>query len=79
VTRRPPVQEDRASYEQTQQQRYLERQIRSWKRRAAAAMDDGQRKAAEARVRDYQARVRELLAETGLPRKSHREQLGTAR
>jgi hypothetical protein len=80
ITRRPPVQEDRATYEQTQQQRYLERQIRSWKRRAAAAMDDDQRKAANAKVREYQGRVRDLLAESdGLPRKSHREQLSSAR
>lgn len=80
ITQRPPVQEDRASYEQTQQQRYLERQIRVWKRRAAAAMDDDQRTAANAKVRGYQAKIRELLAETdGLLRKSHREQTGTAR
>ncbi|MFE6408160.1 phage minor capsid protein [Streptomyces sp. NPDC057837] len=79
LTRPRPKPPSRATYEQTQQQRYLERQIRAWKRRAAAAVDDTQRTRANARVREYQGRVRELVAETGLPRKSRREQLATAR
>lgn len=69
---KPP---SRATYEQSQQQRYYERQIRAWKRRAAAALDDDKRVRANARVRDYQGRIRELVADTGLPRKSHREQI----
>ena len=79
VSRIPEPQASRGTYEQTQQQRYLERQVRKWKRREAAAMDEQQAKAARAKVRAYQARIRELTAETGLPRKSHREQLDTAR
>jgi len=79
LTRRPEPHPARATYEQSQQQRYLERQIRKWKRLEAAAMTDAARTAARARVRAYQGRVRELVAETGLPRKSHREQLTTAR
>ncbi|WP_042170107.1 phage minor capsid protein [Streptomyces sp. NBRC 110035] len=75
----PKKDRTRATYEQSQQQRYLERQVRAWKRRAAAAIDDDQRKAANAKVRAYQGRIRELVAETGLPRKSHREQLTGAR
>ena len=39
-----------------------------WKRLADAAMDEPTAKARQARVRAYQARVRELVAETGLPR-----------
>ncbi|MET7933484.1 phage minor capsid protein [Streptomyces sp. NPDC005322] len=69
----------RATYEQSQKQRYFERQVRAWKRRAAGALDDGARRAANARVREYQGRIRELTAATDLPRKSHREQLGSAR
>lgn len=78
VTRPLPPKADRtrATYEQSQQQRYLERQVRAWKRRAAGSIDDGQKTAANAKVRAYQARIRELTAETGLPRKSHREQIG---
>jgi hypothetical protein len=80
LTRSPGPKKDRsrATYEQSQQQRYLERQVRAWKRRAAAAVDADQRKRANARVRDYQARIRELVDETGLPRKSHREQIGAS-
>ncbi|WP_416975652.1 phage minor capsid protein [Streptomyces sp. 4F14] len=79
VTRPRPKPPSRASYEQTQQQRYYERQIRAWKRRAAGAIDDKARTAANAKVRAYQGRVRELVADTGLPRKSHREQLAGSR
>jgi len=78
LTRPPGPKKDRtrATYEQSQKQRYYERQVRAWKRRAAAAVDDEARKKANARVRAYQGQIRELVKETGLPRKSHREQIG---
>ncbi|MFF9312156.1 phage minor capsid protein [Streptomyces sp. NPDC014748] len=79
ISKVPKAQASRGTYEDTQQQRYLERQVRKWKRRAAAGLDDDARRAANARVRAYQARIRELTSSTGLPRKSHREQLTTAR
>lgn len=81
VTRRPesPPHPQGATYEDTQQQRYLERQVRAWKRRAAAALDDDARRAANARVRAYQGRLRELTDRTGLRRKPAREQIGSAR
>jgi hypothetical protein len=81
VTRRPqaPPHPHGATYEDTQQQRYLERQVRAWKRRRAAAMDDVARARANARVRDYQARIRTLTNAKGLARKSAREQIGSAR
>ncbi|MFD5002214.1 phage minor capsid protein [Streptomyces mutabilis] len=79
VSRVPAVQPSRGTYEDSQRQRYFERQIRKWKRLEEAAMDDARRSVTRARVRAYQARVRELVAETGLPRKRHREQLTTAR
>lgn len=78
VTRRPSSVPARGTYEESQQQRYLERQVRAWKRRAAAALDEQTAAAARARIRGYQARIRELTAETGLPRKRHREQVSTA-
>ncbi|MEU6279739.1 phage minor capsid protein [Streptomyces sp. NPDC047028] len=79
VSRIPEEQPSRVTYEDTQKQRYLERQTRKWKRRAAAAVDDQERKRANANVRAYQKRIRELVADTGLPRKSHREQTAAAR
>lgn len=79
VTKKPEPHPARATYEQSQQQRYYERQIRKWKRRQAAALGMQEAQASRARVRAYQARIRELTAETGLPRKSHREQVERAR
>jgi hypothetical protein len=81
LTRPPAPKTDRtrATYEQSQQQRYLERQVRLWKRRAAGSVDDAARTKANAKVRAYQGRIRELVAATGLPRKSHREQLTSPR
>jgi hypothetical protein len=81
VTTRPeaPPHPAGATYEDTQHQRYLERQVRFWKRRAAAAMDDPARARANARVRAYQARIRELTAAKDLPRKRQREQISAAR
>ncbi|MEV0445850.1 phage minor capsid protein [Streptomyces spectabilis] len=81
VTARPqaPPHPQGATYEDTQRQRYLERQVRAWKRQSAAAMDDQARRRANARVRDYQARIRELTDAKGLARKRQREQIGTSR
>ncbi|MFB7617819.1 phage minor capsid protein [Kitasatospora sp. NPDC056181] len=81
VTTRPssPPHPGGATYEDTQQQRYLERQVRAWKRREAAAMDDTARRRARASVRAYQGRIRELTADKQLPRKPVREQIGRAR
>ena len=81
VTTRPtsPPHPGGATYEDTQQQRYLERQVRQWKRRAAVALDDSARQKATARVRDYQARIRTLTTAKDLPRRPVREQIGRAR
>lgn len=62
-----------------QQLRYLERQTRDWKRRAAIALDDREGTRARAKVRAYQARIREHTATTSAKRLPHREQIGTAR
>lgn len=81
VTTRPqsPPHPQGATYEDTQQQRYLERQVRAWKRRHAAAMDDDARRKANVRIREYQARIRQLTDAKGLARKRQREQIGSAR
>lgn len=79
LTKQRPKPEARGTYEDAQRQRYYERQIRRWKREAAGAMNEQKATTARAKVRSYQARIRELVADTGLPRKSRREQLTTAR
>ncbi|MFH8717245.1 phage minor capsid protein [Streptomyces zaomyceticus] len=79
LTQQRPKPPSRATYEQTQEQRRLERQVRVWKRRVAASVDEAAQRKATAKVRAYQGRIRELVAETGLPRKPRREQLTNAR
>lgn len=76
---RPP-QPDPKGYEQRLKQRYLERQIRKWKRREAVAITDEEKAKARAKVRYWQAELRRFLADTGRPRDRHREQImvGTA-
>lgn len=61
-----------------QELRRLERGVRSWKRREAAALDQATARAARARVREWQARVRTHVKTTTAKRQSYREQL-TAR
>ena len=66
VTKLPEVPDEetaRKNYEAEQKQRYMERQIRKWKRRAAGALDEENQAAAEAKVKYWQARMREHLKE----------------
>lgn len=81
VTTRPPHHATPGTtYEDTQRQREIERHIRSWKRRAAAAMDDASRRKALAKVRQWQKTAREhVAAHEDLRRKPAREQIGSAR
>jgi hypothetical protein len=64
-----------AAYEQVQRQRVIERHIRDWKRREAAALDDITRMAARRKVRDWQAALRQHLAAHGLQRSRQRERI----
>jgi hypothetical protein len=61
------------TYEAEQRQRDIERQIRSWKRRQAAALDDVTKAKATAKVRAWQAELRRHLAAEGLSRSRQRE------
>lgn len=67
---------DPEGYAATTKLRYLERQTRAAKRVQAAAMDDAAKAAAGARVRAYQAKIREHVASTTAKRQPHRERLG---
>lgn len=55
--------------------RYLERCVRAAKRQQAAALDDEARKVATARVRAYQAKIREHVDTTSAKRVPWREQI----
>lgn len=62
-------------YAKTQEQRYNERQIRRWKRRAEVAITPQDRKAALSKVMDFQERQRELVQKYGFKRKYDRESI----
>lgn len=65
-----------AKYEVEQQQRYNERKIREWKRKAAGSMDEGNIRKAEAKVREWQAKQRKLIDDNDwLRRDYHREKV----
>lgn len=76
----PGLRENRATYEATQQQRYLERNIRSAKREEAVCKAGGDGAGADKahqRVRDYQSKMRAFIADTGFTRQYPREQIYT--
>ncbi|MGI6361784.1 MAG: phage minor capsid protein [Bacillota bacterium] len=64
-------------YDATQHQRYIERQIRRWKREGsaydAAGLDNS---FAKGKVREWQARQRDFISQTGLSRDYFRERAG---
>lgn len=61
------------TYKDTQKLRYFERQARKWDRRRAVALNDEDRKAADAKFKAWRAKAREHSKATGLPRKTNRE------
>lgn len=62
-------------YEDRQRQRAIERNIRKWKRREAAALDEPAQAQAHAKVREWQAEMRRFIDETGRRRDYSREQI----
>lgn len=73
-----PVEDDEAlaNYEAEQQQRYMERQIRKYKRREAGSVDQDNQDAAKAKVKEWQKRLREhIKANEHLRRDSRREKV----
>lgn len=72
--------ENKEVYEETQKQRYLERNIRSAKREASvcrAAGDSEGSANAQARMKAYQSKMREFIDNSGLTRQYPREQIYT--
>ncbi|MEU5945130.1 phage minor capsid protein [Micromonospora sp. NPDC047465] len=66
-----------AGYEAKDRQRAIERQIRRWKEREAGALDDVGKATAAAKVRQWQAAMRDhLAANPELKRLRYREQVG---
>lgn len=70
---------DAEGYQERVQQRYMERQIRKWKLRESVAITEEARREARAKVRAWQARIREFVDEHDRKRLYYREQVGKAR
>jgi hypothetical protein len=63
-------------YEAEQEQRYNERKIREWKRRAEVMESGGQSNGKETnKVKEWQARQRELVLKNNLARQYAREKI----
>ncbi|WP_440063795.1 phage minor capsid protein [Streptosporangium sp. OZ121] len=75
VTRPREVEPRAATYGDAQKQRYLERQIRDYKRRAAVALDADARRKADEKVAEYQKQLREHTKAAGLRRTPARERV----
>ena len=58
-------------YKKEQEQRYNERKIREWKRKANGSLDEGNRRKAEEKVKYWQGRQRKLLGENDWLRRNY--------
>lgn len=79
VTKAPTNTADPEGDKARQELRRLEREVRKSKRAEAGALTPEAKARAAARVRAYQARIREHVDGTGLIRQRQREQVGAAR
>lgn len=70
---------DPKGYEKRQQQRYLERGVRQWKRREAVALDDDEAKKAKQKRLEWQQRMKGFIDQTDRRRKYERESTTRAR
>lgn len=65
--------EESDDYEATQEQRYLERQERAWKRRLAVADTPQAKQKAKDKITQYKERIKDVVDANDLVRKSNRE------
>lgn len=79
LTKRTAVQQgDPERYAAEQQQRYLERGLRQWKRREALALDPTQAQLAQNKIGEWRRRLEEHVTKHDLPREREREQISKA-
>ncbi len=79
VTRRFTNTADPEGDQARQEQRRLERGVRQWKRRESVALSPEAERAAKAKQREWQARLRTHVDQTGSKRLRYREQISRAR
>lgn len=75
VKETPPAAQIKEQYDERQQQRQIERNIRKWKKRAAVSITPQERQKAQAKTREWQTVMREFIDDTGRTRARRREQL----
>lgn len=75
VTDTTPTKADDEGYADTQELRRLERGVREWKRRAATSLDPAEKKVAQAKVREWQGKIKAHTETSGVGRRRDREQL----
>lgn len=76
VTKAPTGTADPQGDADRQHLRYLERGVRAYRARKAAALTPAARQQAAAKAREWQARIRQHVADTGVKRQPQRERLG---
>jgi hypothetical protein len=79
ATKRGGATANPTGYAEKQEQRRLERKVREWKRREAAALTPEAQRKAQGKVRGWQGQLKAHTDATGLPRKRNRESLTAAR
>ena len=79
VTHRPTGTADVEGDAARQQLRYLERQVRAWKRREVVALDRAAAVRARARAAGYERRIKSHVASSLAKRQPQREKIGVAR
>ncbi|SNR44225.1 Phage minor capsid protein 2 [Haloechinothrix alba] len=79
ASRQPTNTQDTEGDAARQKLRQLERQVRKWKKREAAAMDEASRRQARDKVRHYQREIRDHTSNTTAKRQRQREQVSSAR
>lgn len=80
ITPKPPkAKPDPTGYKERQHQRYLERQIRFWKKRKLVAVTDKEKTLTNAKVREWQGRMREWIKDKDRYRRYEREKVVGAR
>lgn len=78
VTKVPTGTADPTGDADRQELRYLERGVRAWRAREAAAMDPAAKAEAAGKVREWQARIKSHVANSSAKRQPGRERLGAA-
>jgi hypothetical protein len=75
LTETPDVHGDPKGYEQRMKQRYLERQVRHWKKREITAITPKDKAMAKAKVKEWQNKVQSHVRQTGGVRDYSREKV----